>query len=93
MQTAAPVGSIAVTETTRKLCEGYFTLKPLGPTQVKGVAVPVNVYEVTGLGPLRRGFSARRDVDTANLWAGSSRWTRSKPLPIRPEAAMGKLSP
>jgi class 3 adenylate cyclase len=53
MQTAAPVGSIAVTEATRKLCEGYFILKPLGPTRVKGVAEPVNVYEVTGLGPLR----------------------------------------
>jgi len=53
MQTAAPVGSIAVTEATRNLCEGYFTLKPLGPTRVKGVTEPVNVYEVTGLGPLR----------------------------------------
>ena len=28
-------------------------LKPLGPTRVKGVSEPVNVYEVTGLGPLR----------------------------------------
>jgi len=53
MQTAAPVGSIAVSEATRKLCEGYFILKPLGATKVKGVSEPVNVYEVTGLGPLR----------------------------------------
>jgi class 3 adenylate cyclase len=53
MQTAAPVGSIAISEDTRKLCEGYFILKPLGATKVKGVGEPVNVYEVTGLGPLR----------------------------------------
>src|SRR6266852_4211973 len=53
MQTAAPVGSIAVSEDTRKLCEGYFILKSLGATRVKGVGEPVNVYEVTGLGPLR----------------------------------------
>jgi predicted ATPase/class 3 adenylate cyclase len=53
MQTAAAVGSIAVSEATRKLCEGYFILKPLGATRVKGVSEPVNVYEVTGLGPLR----------------------------------------
>jgi class 3 adenylate cyclase len=53
MQTAAPVGAIAVSEQTRKLCEGYFILKPLGATRVKGVSEPVNVYEVTGLGPLR----------------------------------------
>ena len=53
MQTLAPVGSVAVTEATRKLCEGYFAFKSLGPTTVKGVSEPVNVAEVTGLGPLR----------------------------------------
>ena len=53
MQAVAPVGSIAVAEPTRKLCEGYFALKPLGPTKVRGINQPINVYEVTGLGPLR----------------------------------------
>jgi class 3 adenylate cyclase/predicted ATPase len=53
MQALAPVGSIAATESIRKLCEGYFLFKSLGPTKVKGVSEPVNVYEVTGLGPLR----------------------------------------
>ena len=60
MQALAPTGSIAVTEQTRKLCEGYFVLKPLGPTKVKGVSEPVNVYEVIGLGPLRTRLQARR---------------------------------
>src|SRR6202171_2088145 len=53
MQTLAPTGSIAVTETTQKFCAGYFSFKALGPTRVKGVTEPVNVFEVTGLGPLR----------------------------------------
>src|ERR1017187_9746230 len=53
MQAVAPTGSIAVSEQTRKLVEGYFELKALGPTKVKGVSEPVNVFEVTGLGPLR----------------------------------------
>jgi len=53
MQAVAPVGSVAVAESTRMLCEGYVTLKPLGPAKVKGVTEPVQVYEVTGLGPLR----------------------------------------
>jgi class 3 adenylate cyclase len=52
MQTPAPVGSVAVTEATRKLCERYFVLKALGATRVKGVSEPVNVYAVTGLGLL-----------------------------------------
>ena len=53
LQTLAPTGSTAISEQTRKLVEGYFALKPLGPTKVKGVTEPVNVYEVVGLGPLR----------------------------------------
>ena len=53
MQALAPVGSIAATEQIRKLCEGYFVFKSFGPTKVKGVSEPVNVYEVTGQGPLR----------------------------------------
>lgn len=53
MQALAPVGSIAATDVTRKLGEGYFTFKSLGPTVVKGVSEPVEVFEVTGLGPLR----------------------------------------
>jgi class 3 adenylate cyclase len=53
MQAIAPTGSIAATDTTRKLCEGYFSFRALGPTRVKGISLPVEVHEVTGLGPLR----------------------------------------
>jgi class 3 adenylate cyclase/predicted ATPase len=53
MQTVAPTGSIAITEDTRRLVEGYFALKARGPTRIKGVSEHVNVYEVIGLGPLR----------------------------------------
>jgi len=53
MQAIAPTGSIAITEHTRRLVEGYFQLKSRGLTRLKGLAEPVNVYEVTGLGPLR----------------------------------------
>jgi class 3 adenylate cyclase/tetratricopeptide (TPR) repeat protein len=53
MQALAPTGSIAATDAVRRLCEGYFTFKTLGPTKVKGVTEPIDVYEVTGFGPLR----------------------------------------
>src|ERR1700736_4309808 len=53
MQVLAPIGSIAATEQVRKLCEGYFLFNGLGPTKVKGVSELINVYEVTGFGPLR----------------------------------------
>jgi len=64
MQTVAAAGGIAISEDTRRLVEGYFELRALGPTAVKGVAEPVNVYEVLGVGPLRTHFqlAARRGL-------------------------------
>jgi class 3 adenylate cyclase/predicted ATPase len=64
MQTAAPTGSIAASEATQRLCEGYFEFRTLGPTAVKGVNAPVEVYEVVRAGPLRTHFqlSARRGL-------------------------------
>lgn len=64
MQTVARAGGIAISDETRRLVEGYFELRALGPTVVKGALELVNVYEVTGLGPLRTRFelSARRGL-------------------------------
>jgi len=49
LQALAAPGSIAISEAVRKLVEGYFTLKALGPAHIKGVSEPVNIYEVTGM--------------------------------------------
>ena len=64
MQTVAAAGGIVISEGTRRLVEGYFELRALGPTAIKGVAEPVNVYEVVGAGPLRTHFelAARRGL-------------------------------
>jgi class 3 adenylate cyclase len=56
MQTVAPPGSIVITEECRQLVEGYFSLRALGPTEIKGVGEPLNVYEVISPGPLRGHF-------------------------------------
>jgi class 3 adenylate cyclase len=53
LQALAPAGSIAIGPAVRSLVEGYFTLNGLGLARIKGVTEPVEVYEVTGLGPLR----------------------------------------
>jgi predicted ATPase len=53
MEAVAPTGSIAISEHTRQLVEGYFLLRPRGPTRIKGLNEPIDVYEVIGLGPLR----------------------------------------
>jgi len=79
MEAVAATGSIAITENTRRLVEGYFALHSRGPTRVKGMTEPVNVYEVMGPGPLRskldvsraRGFSrfVGRESDMQTLEA------------------------
>jgi predicted ATPase len=53
LQTLAAPGSVVIGESVRKFVEGYFQLKALGASKIKGVNEPVNVYEVIGLGPLR----------------------------------------
>jgi predicted ATPase/class 3 adenylate cyclase len=64
LQTVAAPGSIAVSAEICRLCEGYFSFRALGPSALKGIAEPVEAYEVTGLGPLRTHFelSARRGL-------------------------------
>src|SRR6202140_3828128 len=64
MQTAAPAGSIAASEATRQLCQGYFEFRALGPTAVKGLDQPIDVYEVVRVGTLRTHFqlAARRGL-------------------------------
>jgi class 3 adenylate cyclase len=83
MQALAPTGSIAVSEYTQKLVEGYFAFKALGPTRVKGVSEPVNVFELTGLGPLR----TRLQMLGA---AGALAIRRPRPRDRRNEAGAGK---
>jgi class 3 adenylate cyclase len=64
MQTVAPTDGIVISEETRHLVEGYFELRDLGPTEVKGISEPINVYEVVGAGAARGHFelAARRGL-------------------------------
>ncbi len=102
MQALAPTGSIATSEATRRFVEGYFQLKALGPTRVKGVTEPVNVYEVTGLGPLRtrlqrsagRGFTKfvgrHREMDAMKAAADQARAGHGQIVAAMAEAGVGK---
>ena len=64
LETVAPAGGIAIGAETRRLIEGYFELRALGLTAIKGVAAPTDVYQVIGPGPLRTHFqfSVRRGL-------------------------------
>jgi len=64
MEQLSPPGAIVVSAYTHRLTDGYFAFKDLGPTQIKGVEEPLNIYEVLGVGPLRTRLqvSARRGL-------------------------------
>ena len=102
MQALAPTGSIAISEQTCKFVEGYFELKPLGPTSVKGVREPVNVYEITGLSPLRtrlqlaagRGFSKfvgrQHEMEAIKRAAEQAKFGRGQIVAAMAEPGVGK---
>src|SRR5262252_2379120 len=48
MEQLAPPGSIRLTAATRRLADSFVQVKILGPIPVKGVAEPIEVFELTG---------------------------------------------
>jgi class 3 adenylate cyclase/tetratricopeptide (TPR) repeat protein len=58
MEQIATPGSVLTTAETFRLAEGYVAMKPLGPVSVKGLADPVQIYEVTGAGAARTRLQA-----------------------------------
>ncbi len=53
MEQIAKPGSILVSGDTLKLAEGYVRVRPIGPVTVKGLENPIEVYELTGVGPAK----------------------------------------
>ena len=60
MEQLAPPGTTRLTAGTLAFAEGYVAVTPLGPVPVKGLAAPVEVYELRGAGPARTRLQASR---------------------------------
>jgi class 3 adenylate cyclase/tetratricopeptide (TPR) repeat protein len=60
MEQICEPGRIYLTEHTARLVDGYFELRDLGETQVKGVSRPVGVHELLGIGAMRTRFDLSR---------------------------------
>jgi class 3 adenylate cyclase/tetratricopeptide (TPR) repeat protein len=60
MEQLAASGTIRLTTDTLRLAEGYVEVKPLGPIPIKGLAEPVEAYELTGAGPAKTRLQASR---------------------------------
>ncbi len=58
MEQLALPGSIRLTAETLKLAEGFIIVNPLGPIPVKGLAEPVEVFDLIGASPTRTRMQA-----------------------------------
>ena len=58
MERLARPGATLLTAETRRLAEGYVAVTPLGPVPLRGLAAPIEVYELTGPGPARYRLQA-----------------------------------
>ncbi len=58
MEQLATAGSILLTAETRQPAEGFIQVKALGPVPVKGLAEPVEVFELSGATAIRRRLQA-----------------------------------
>jgi class 3 adenylate cyclase/tetratricopeptide (TPR) repeat protein len=58
MEQLARPGAILVTDQTFQLVNGFVEAQPLGPTPVKGVAEPVEIYEVLRAGQVQSRLQA-----------------------------------
>jgi class 3 adenylate cyclase/tetratricopeptide (TPR) repeat protein len=58
MEQMAMPGSILLTQGVLSLTEGYVQVTPLGPMPVKGIAAPVDVFELVGASGIRRRLQA-----------------------------------
>ena len=58
MEQMALPGSILLTQAVLSLAEGYVQVTPLGPMPVKGLAAPVDVFELVGASGIRRRLQA-----------------------------------
>lgn len=60
MEQICEPGCVYLTEHTARLVDGYFALRDLGETRVKGVSRPLGVHELLGVGALRTRFDLSR---------------------------------
>ena len=58
MEQMATPGTIMLAADSLRLAEGYVQVKPIGPVNVKGMAEPVEVYELAGAGAARTRLQA-----------------------------------
>src|SRR5262245_18117618 len=102
MEQLAPPGTVRLTGETVRLAEGYVEVRSLGPIPVKGLAEPIEIFELTGAGTARTRLQAAalrgltrfvgRDAEIEHLRKvlGQAGAGRGQVVAIVGEAGVGK---
>jgi len=102
MEQIARPGSILLTRETLRLAEGYVHVKSLGEVPVRGLGVPVETYELTGVGAaqtrlqaavsrgLTRFVGRRAELDYLDEALEQTRGRRGRVVAAVGEAGVGK---
>jgi class 3 adenylate cyclase/tetratricopeptide (TPR) repeat protein len=102
MEQLAPPGTTRLTTATLRLAEEFVQVRALGPIPVKGVADPVDVFELTGAAPVRTRLQAARargftrfvgrdaEMDQIRQAAAQARRGQGQIVAIVGEAGVGK---
>src|SRR5438445_4781116 len=103
MEQLARPGTTLITGETLRLAEGYIEVRPLGPVPVKGLAGPVEIYEVIRFSAARSRLQAAagrgltpfvgRDAEVDKLRQASSARRRDTARSSRSRARPASASP
>jgi class 3 adenylate cyclase/tetratricopeptide (TPR) repeat protein len=102
MEQLATPGTIRLTAATVRLVEGLVQVTALGPVPVKGLAEPVEVFELVGVSSVRRRLQAaavrgltrfvgrQHELETLHQAFGQARAGHGQVLAVVGEAGVGK---
>src|SRR2546428_2749490 len=102
MEQLALAGTTRLTAETLRLAEEFVQIRPLGPIPVKGLAAPIEAFELTGAGAVRTRLQAARargfrsfvgrdaEMDQIRQAAAQARQGRGQVVAVVGEAGVGK---
>ena len=91
MEQMAQPGTIRLTVETLRLAEGFIQVQSLGPVPVKGLAEPVEVFELVGASGIRRRLQAAAARGLTRFVGRQAEFTALQQTLERAEAGHGQV--
>jgi class 3 adenylate cyclase len=93
MEQLATPGTARLTGETVRLAEGYVEVRSLGPIPVKGLADPIEIFELTGAGQARTRLQAAALRGLTHSWAATPKSSTCAESSARRERVAARWPP